>query len=148
MTTSSGATVPADQLSALVARLFAAAGISERAARIAAEALVDADLDGVSSHGVMLMDMYLDRIRHGSVSTEEEAVIVSDKDATVVLDARNTLGQLTGNQAITIAIERAKRTGRVSSRSVTGFISGPRGAMRSRRRKLIASASSCAIRGR
>ena len=111
MTTSSGATVPADQLSALVARLFVAAGISERAARIAAEALVDADLDDVSSHGVMLMDMYLDRIRHGSVSTEEEAVVVSDKDATVVLDARNMLGQLTGNQAITIAIERAKRYG-------------------------------------
>ena len=110
MTTSSGATVPADQCSALVARLFVAAGISERAARIAAEALVDADLDDVSSHGVMLMDMYLDH-RHGSVSTEEEAVVVSDKDATVVLDARNTLGQLTGNKTITIAIERAKRYG-------------------------------------
>ena len=111
MTMSSDVIVPADQLSALVARLFVAAGISERGARTAADALVDADLDGVSSHGVMLVDMYLDRIRHGSASAEEEAVVVSDKDATVVLDARHALGQLTGNQAIRIAIERAKRYG-------------------------------------
>lgn len=111
MTENSGVTIAADQLSALVARLFVAAGIRQRAAQRAADALVDADLDGVSSHGVMLVDMYLDRIRNGSVSTEETAVVVSDKDATVVLDARHALGQLTAEQAIKIAVERARRYG-------------------------------------
>jgi len=43
--------------------------------------------------------MYLDRIRRGSVSAEEKAVVVSDRDAAVVLDARNALGQLTADQA-------------------------------------------------
>ena len=41
----------------------------------------------------MLMDMYLDRIRSGSVSTEEAGTIVSDQGAAVVLDARHALGQ-------------------------------------------------------
>jgi LDH2 family malate/lactate/ureidoglycolate dehydrogenase len=111
MTQSNGVTIAADRLSALVARLFMAAGIPKSAAQTVAEALVDADLDGLPSHGVMLVDMYLDRIRRGSVSTEVAGVVVSDKDATVVLDARHALGHLTGDQAMTIAVERARRYG-------------------------------------
>ena len=108
---SRGVTVSAEELSALVARLFMAAGIPQRAAQTVADALVDADLEGVPSHGVMLMDMYLDRIRGGSVSAGEKAVVVSDRDAAVVLDARNALGQLTADQATGIAVERARRHG-------------------------------------
>jgi len=111
MTQTSGATVPAVQLAALVTRLFVAAGIPERSAHAVAEALVDADLEGVSSHGVMLVDMYLDRIRGGSVSADEKAAVVSDRGTAVVLDARNALGQMTADQAIGIAIERARRYG-------------------------------------
>src|SRR6185437_11461700 len=43
--------------------------------------------------------------------TEEAAVVVSDKGATVVLDARHVLGHLTGNQSIEMAVERARRFG-------------------------------------
>ncbi|HET9716147.1 MAG TPA: Ldh family oxidoreductase [Pseudolabrys sp.] len=103
--------IEADRLSALVARLFVAAGIPEGAAKTVAEGLVDADLEGQFSHGVMLVEMYIDRIRNGSVSAREAGEIVSDKGATVVLDARNALGHLTGDQAIRIAIERAQRFG-------------------------------------
>ena len=103
--------IAADQLSALVARLFVAAGVPDSAAKTVAGALVDADLEGQSSHGVMLVDMYLDRIRKGSVSLKQAGEIVSDKGATVVLDAHNALGHITGDQAIKIAVERAGRFG-------------------------------------
>jgi len=108
---SEGVNVAADELSALVQRLFVAAGIPAAAARTAGDALVEADLEGVPSHGVMLVDMYLDRIRAGSVSKEEASVVVSDRGTAVVLDARHALGQATGDQAIAIAIERAHRHG-------------------------------------
>src|SRR5262245_9792091 len=108
---SGGITIAADQLSALVGRLFMAAGIPDTAARTVAGALVDADLEGQSSHGVMLVEMYLDRIGKGSVSLKQAGEIVSDKGATVILDAQNALGHLTGDQAIKIAIERARRFG-------------------------------------
>jgi len=104
-------TIAADQLSALVARLFIAAGVPDSAASTVAEALVDADLEGQSSHGVMLVEMYIDRIRKGSVSLKQAGEIVSDQGATVVLDAHNALGHLTGDQAIRIAVERARRFG-------------------------------------
>jgi LDH2 family malate/lactate/ureidoglycolate dehydrogenase len=103
--------VPADQLAALVARIFVAAGVPQRAAHSVAEGLVEADLEGLSSHGVMLTDMYLDRIRKGSVSTREAATVVSDRDAAVVLDAGHALGQLTATQAMSLAIERAEKFG-------------------------------------
>ena len=103
--------IEAGQLSVLVARLFVAAGVPETAARTVADALVEADLEGQSSHGVMLVEMYLDRIRKGSVSLRRAGEIVSDKGASVVLDAHHALGHLTGDQAIGIAIERARRYG-------------------------------------
>ncbi len=93
---------------------------------------MDADLEGSSSHGVMLVDMYLDRIRKGSVSTEAGGGVVSDKGTTVVLDAHHALGHLTGDQAIKIAVERARRFGAGWSRCVTAFISGRRGVLRSK----------------
>ena len=100
--------IPADRLAAFVADLFAAAGVPRRSAATVAEGLVDADLEGLHSHGVMLIDMYVDRLRQGSVSTREAATIVSERDGAVVLDAGHALGQLTGHQAMAIAIDKAK----------------------------------------
>lgn len=111
MLDSSGVIVPADQLSALVTRLFVATGIPERSAQTIADALVEADLEGQASHGVMLVDMYLNRIRSGSVSAEGAGVVVSDNGTAIVLDAGHALGHLTGDQATKIAVERARRCG-------------------------------------
>jgi LDH2 family malate/lactate/ureidoglycolate dehydrogenase len=104
-------TCDAGALAGFVARLFVAAGLPAAAARVVADSLVDADLAGQPSHGVMLVDMYLDRLRHGSVSTRVAAEVVSERDAVVVLDARNALGALVGDQAIGIAVARARRHG-------------------------------------
>ena len=68
MTPSADGEVDATRLAAFVAALFRAAGLSEQAARIVSEDLVEADLSGQPSHGVMLVDMYLDRLRAGSVT--------------------------------------------------------------------------------
>jgi LDH2 family malate/lactate/ureidoglycolate dehydrogenase len=103
--------VPADALRALVARMFAACGLAAEAAQRLAEGLVDADLEGAPSHGVMLVDMYIERIRRGSVSTAERGRIVSDRGCTLVLDAGHALGHLTGDQAMALAVERARALG-------------------------------------
>jgi len=100
-------TVSADKLAALVTDLFAAAGLSQGAAAKIAADLVDADLAGLHSHGVMLVDMYIERLQRGSVSKHEAGAIVSDHQAAVVLDAGHALGQLTGHQAMAIAISKA-----------------------------------------
>jgi len=109
MTARTSISVAADDLQAVVGRLFVAAGLSTKAASTVASGLIEADLEGVPSHGVMLTDMYIDRLRQGSVSTREKAEIVNDNDGAVVLDAGNAFGHLIGDQAIEIAVERARR---------------------------------------
>ena len=101
--------VPAAQLSEFVARLFAAVGVPGPAAATVARGLVEADLEGLSSHGVMLIDMYIERLQKGSVSRAETASVVSERQGAVVLDAGHALGQLTGTQAMGMAVEKARQ---------------------------------------
>ena len=75
------ATIPAAQLAAFVARLFAATGLSASAAEKVANGLVEADLEGLASHGVMLADMYIERLQGGSVSKETAASIYQNGTA-------------------------------------------------------------------
>jgi LDH2 family malate/lactate/ureidoglycolate dehydrogenase len=98
-------------LVAAVGALFEGAGVSTRAARTVAGALVDSDMRGMPSHGVMLVPMYLDRLHAGSVSRYDEAEVVVEHGAVTVLDARHALGQLTGDQGMQIAIERSREYG-------------------------------------
>ncbi|MGC9670284.1 Ldh family oxidoreductase [Planosporangium sp. 12N6] len=91
--------------------IFRAAGLAGPAARTVAESLVDADRRGIPSHGVMLVPMYVERLRRGSVSTADTAEVVSDHGAVAVLDARHQLGQLSGDQAMRMAVTKAKSFG-------------------------------------
>lgn len=101
-------------LTSAIVRIFVAAGIAPDAAAIVAEDLVAAELEGVSSHGVMLVPMYAERLRAGSVSRRTCGEIVSDRQAAVVVDAGNALGQLVARQAVELASERAARFGMAS----------------------------------
>jgi LDH2 family malate/lactate/ureidoglycolate dehydrogenase len=109
MTGSGVQSVPAVKLTGFVAALFAAAGVPDHAAAAVAGGLVEADLCGLHSHGVMLVEMYIDRLLRGSVSASPSAAVVSDNAGAVVLDAGHALGQLTGQQAMAMAIARARQ---------------------------------------
>jgi LDH2 family malate/lactate/ureidoglycolate dehydrogenase len=103
--------VPVEALSALVARLFAAAGLPADAAGTVAEALVDADLRGLPSHGSHLVPMYVERLRQGSVSTRTDPKVLIDAGGIAVLDAGHALGVLTADQAMSLATAKARQFG-------------------------------------
>lgn len=124
---SDGVTIDAGALSALVARIFAAVAVPDEAADYVAGLLVEAEEEGIPSHGVMLVPMYVDRIKHGSISLETEGTIVSDRGAAVVLDADNVLGQLSARQAVAIALAKAKEHGLGAVAVRNGFHFGAAG---------------------
>ncbi|MDH3233806.1 MAG: Ldh family oxidoreductase [Alphaproteobacteria bacterium] len=99
------------ELISFVTRLFEAVGVPSDAAAFVAETLVEADEHGVASHGVMLVPMYIDRLRNGSISLATEGTVVADRGATGVIDAGNALGQLTARQAAAMAGAKAKAHG-------------------------------------
>jgi len=90
------------------AALLSKHGVSEPAAREVAADLVASELDGIASHGLMLLPMYLDRLAAGSVSPKAEGRIVSENAGAVVYDAENGLGQVTARRCVALAVARAK----------------------------------------
>jgi LDH2 family malate/lactate/ureidoglycolate dehydrogenase len=103
--------IPASDLLAATTRVFVALGLPDSAAATVAEGLVDADMRGIPSHGLMLVPMYAERIQAGSVTTATEAEVVNDLGAIAILDAGNALGILTGDQAMALAVDRARQFG-------------------------------------
>ena len=101
-----GLRVAPARLAAFIAGLLHAAGVGKASATVAARALVDADRAGVPSHGAMLVPMYVERLRAGSVSTADRGRIVSDRGGVLVIDAGNALGQVTAQQATRLLAER------------------------------------------
>ncbi len=94
-----------------LAAVFAGAGLDSAAATTVAQALVDADMRGIPSHGTLLVPMYVERIVRGSVTTLTSAEPVSDFGAVAVLDAGHALGVLTADQAMALAVEKARAHG-------------------------------------
>lgn len=103
--------MPVADLTAEVAALFAAAGLSPGGAQRIAAALVEAEQQGLKSHGLMHAPVYLERLRKGSVSPHDQAELVSDHGAVAVLDARHMLGHLAAEQAMMLAIDKATHSG-------------------------------------
>lgn len=103
--------ITASRLQKIVEQVFVAADVPAKTAATVAEALIDAECEGLPSHGVMLVPMYIERIREGSVSLNDTASVVHDNQTVAVLDAGNALGQATADQAMAMAIERAQKFG-------------------------------------
>jgi len=99
------------RLRALIADILAAAGLERAAAQAVAEPLVEADQAGLGSHGVMLVPMYVKRLRAGSISRATQGTVLSDRGTAIVLDAANIFGQLSARQAVAMARDRAQQHG-------------------------------------
>ena len=119
--------IDARRLISAVADIFTAAGIAAADAQVVAADLVAADLEGISSHGVMLLPMYIERIAKGSVSRRSAGDIVSDHGGAIVIDAGNALGQLTARQAVKLAVARAREIGLAAVGVRNGFHFGTAG---------------------
>jgi LDH2 family malate/lactate/ureidoglycolate dehydrogenase len=70
------------------------------------ENLVEADLRGVSSHGVMRFPIYVERLRAGAVNPRPKIRIVHQSGNTAVMDGDNGMGQLVGVRAMQVAIDK------------------------------------------
>jgi LDH2 family malate/lactate/ureidoglycolate dehydrogenase len=101
----------ADRLERMLAGLYVAAGVSTEDARIGANALVDADLRGVHTHGARLIPNYLKGIRTGSLNAKASLTAVRDDGTTALFDAERGIGHVAGAKAMRLAIQRALELG-------------------------------------
>jgi len=103
--------IAADRLAAFIIRALAAAGLSQQDAEIVAGLMVEADLRGSDTHGVIRLPLYVRRIRAGGVNAKPNIRVVSDRPSAVLIDGDNAMGHLVMRRAAHLAIDKAKATG-------------------------------------
>lgn len=100
--------VSAESLLHFTSAAFRAAGCSDADAATVARCLVQTNLWGIDSHGVLRLPDYLGRLRRGAVAARPQMRTVRSAAGLEVLDAGNASGFVAATAAMTRAIELAR----------------------------------------
>ena len=107
-----GEVVAADRLRSLAAAALGAAGMPDRDAELTADAMVWADLRGLTAHGVTAkLPQCVRRMFAGGTAAAAELRVVSETGAAVWIDAGNAWGQVAAARAMEAAIGKASQAG-------------------------------------
>jgi LDH2 family malate/lactate/ureidoglycolate dehydrogenase len=102
--------VTADSLEEFVTEIFEKAGCNSNDARIIGSCLVQTNLWGIDSHGVLRVAKYLDRLRTGGMNATPSIQSRKSAAGLEVLDADNGSGYIAATAAMRRAIELAKES--------------------------------------
>jgi len=100
-----------EKLTAISTGILHAAGAPEDHARLVSEHLVEANLKGHDSHGVQMVQSYVQAIMAGLIAPDQHAELVADNGALLSFDGCRGLGRIVGMEAIEKGIERTGSTG-------------------------------------
>jgi LDH2 family malate/lactate/ureidoglycolate dehydrogenase len=103
--------IQSKDLSILSRNLLIAAGLTPDAAALVEDNLVEANLKGVDSHGVVRLDPYLAGILNGYINITPDVRVINETDSVALVDGDNGLGQVVAHQAVSLAIRKAKNSG-------------------------------------
>ena len=103
--------VDAEALVDFATAVYVGAGMPERDAHLVADTLVQADLWGHQSHGVLRLGWYLDRIRNKVMDPVTKPEFVIDAGTIAVIDGHDGVGHVVTELATREAIKRAKAHG-------------------------------------
>ncbi len=91
--------------------LFVRGGMRAEDAACVADHLIDADLRGVTTHGLTRIPLYFEKIDKGLCDPQARPEIIRAYGATALIDAHNCMGQVSGTMAMKLAIEKAGQYG-------------------------------------
>lgn len=104
-----------------VQHIFMGMGVPEKDALRTADALMNAELSGVESHGLARLQVYSSRILKGFIDPKPNIQITVD-GATAKVNGGNGLGQVVAWKSTEECIKLAKNMGSVLYRSATPII--------------------------
>ena len=115
---------PVQGLTQAVEAIFTGVGMRADIAAAVAASLVEADMMGHGTHGVALVQWYLDAIGKNWVLLDGEPEVVADHGACITWNGRKLPGAWLMSKAIDQAIERAGRMGVVTLVMANSFHTG------------------------
>ena len=86
-------------------------GMSEPEARVVAELMSEADLNGSDGHGVFRLPQYVTRIQSGGINVQPDIRVVKDAGAMALVNGDDAMGHLVMRYATDLAIEKAAQRG-------------------------------------
>jgi len=95
-------------LTRFVAAVLGKLDVPEGDAALVASALVEADLRGVESHGVVRFPIYAERLAAGAVNPRPQLRVLRESATSAVFDGDNGLGHLVGVRAMEVAIAKGR----------------------------------------
>ena len=104
-------TVHAVALTRYVAAIMEGGGSDANEAATIARRLVDSNLVGHDSHGVMRVPKYLEWVGDGWLRPNQAPTVVFDSDALAIVDGNRGFGQVIGEHATRLGIAKAAKTG-------------------------------------
>jgi len=93
------------------AAVYRSAGVPDADAQLFADTLVQADLWGHQSHGMLRLGWYYARLRSGAMKAVTTPTLAVDGGAIAVLDGGDGIGQVVAVRAVDEAVARARRHG-------------------------------------
>jgi LDH2 family malate/lactate/ureidoglycolate dehydrogenase len=99
------------ELRAVAAGVLTAVGVPGDDAALVADSLVQADLWGHQSHGLLRLPWYVARLRSGAMQARTAPAVLSDTGPLVLLDGRDGIGQVLTEHARRLAVARAREHG-------------------------------------
>ena len=102
-------TVKANQLRAFGSQIFTALGVPTEDAELVSDLLVEANLTGFDSHGVIRIPIYARGIKMGAVKPGAEIKIIRETPSTAAIDGGWNLGQVVAKYAMNVCIEKARK---------------------------------------
>lgn len=103
--------IDARELEDFYRQAFAATGVPSEQAEVIANALIEADLRGIFSHGMMLMPDYIRHIQAGGIKSNPQIAILRETPSTALIDGDNGMGHWVSTKAMELAITKAKAQG-------------------------------------
>jgi len=103
--------VAAAKLTGFAAACLEKLGLAASDARLVAETLVESNLRGVDSHGVVRLPHYAARLRNGTVNPRPKISVQRTGASTAVVEGDRGMGQLVAVRAMQEAVSLAKESG-------------------------------------
>lgn len=103
--------IPVKTLRSFCVEAFQKAGMPEEDSVTAAEVLVDTDLRGVDSHGVILLPMYIRALREGRVNPRPAIKVLKESKLHALVDGDSGMGQVVSVRAMELCLNKAKENG-------------------------------------
>jgi uncharacterized oxidoreductase len=103
--------IVADRLRELTSRIFQAAGCARAEAERIAVHLVEANLVGHDSHGVIRVPSYVKWLQTGKVRANQAIRVAIENDVIAVVDGQFGFGQTIGEQAVQLGLDKCARHG-------------------------------------